>query len=95
MSEMIDEPLENAFWINSIALLVGIILPVPLCGWLSDRCGRVRTMVIGALGLGGLGPVLLFFISRGSALQACLCQILIGWFLSLFGGPLGAFLGKS
>ncbi|KAL7516226.1 hypothetical protein ACHAWX_001265 [Stephanocyclus meneghinianus] len=94
MSELIDEPLESAFWINSISLLLGVIVPVPLAGWLSDRCGRARTMVIGALGLGGLGPVLLYVISRGHAFQACLCQICIGWLLSLFGGPMGAWLGK-
>lgn len=94
MSELIDEPMKNAFWINCIALTVGIILPVPLAGWLSDKCGRVKTMVIGALGLGGLGPVLLYVISRGHPFTACLCQICLGWFLSLFGGPLGAWLGE-
>ena len=94
MAELIDEPLKNAFWINCISLVVGIIVPVPLAGWLSDKCGRVKTMVVGALGLGGLGPVLIYVISRGNALSACLCQIGIGWFLSLFGGPLGAWLGE-
>jgi len=94
MSELIEEPIENAFWINCISLVVGIILPVPLAGWLSDRCGRVRTMVIGLLGVGGLGPVLLYVISRGDALSACLCQVTLGLFLSLFGGPMGAWLGK-
>lgn len=94
MSELIDEPIKNAFWINCISLVLGIIVPVPLAGWLSDKCGRVRIMVVGALGLGGLGPVLLFVISRGHAFTACLCQIAIGWFLSLFGGPLGAWLGE-
>ena len=94
MAELIDEPLKNAFWINCISLIVGVIAPVPLAGWLSDKCGRVKTMVVGALGLGGLGPVLLYVISRGNALSACLCQISIGWFLSLFGGPLGAWLGE-
>ena len=94
MSELIEEPMENAFWINCISLVVGIILPVPLAGWLSDRCGRVRTMVIGLLGVGGLGPVLLYVISRGDALSACLCQVTLGLFLSLFGGPMGAWLGK-
>lgn len=94
MAELIDEPLKNAFWINCISLVVGIIAPVPLAGWLSDKCGRVKTMVVGALGLGGLGPVLIYVISRGNALSACLCQIGIGWFLSLFGGPLGAWLGE-
>ena len=94
MSELIDEPIPNAFWINCISLVLGIILPVPLCGWFSDRYGRVKTMVVGALGLGGLGPVLLYVISRGNPYLACFCQIGIGWFLSLFGGPLGAWLGE-
>lgn len=94
MSELIDKPMESAFWINCIALTIGIIIPVPFGGWLSDKCGRVKIMVAGALGLGGLGPVLLYVISRGHPLSACLCQICLGWFLSLFGGPLGAWLGK-
>jgi MHS family proline/betaine transporter-like MFS transporter len=94
MSELIDKPMESAFWINCIALTIGIIIPVPFGGWISDKCGRAKTMVVGALGLGGLGPVLLYVISRGHPFSACLCQICLGWFLSLFGGPLGAWLGE-
>lgn len=92
MQDIMDPPIENAFWINSMTLLFGVTLPLPLMGWISDYFGRVRTMVIGALGLGALGPIMLMIISHGRPVQAFFAQWTIGLLLSIFGGPISAWL---
>lgn len=92
MDDLIYPPIENAFWINAMALLFGVTLPLPLVGLLSDYCGRVRLMVVGALGLGALGPIMVIVISKGHATSAFFAQLTLGWLLSLYGGPISAWL---
>lgn len=92
MDDILEPPIPNAFWINALALLFGVTLPLPLVGMLSDHCGRVRTMVVGCIGLGALGPIMVFVISRGQALSAFFAQLTLGLLLSLFGGPISAWL---
>jgi len=92
MEVLIDNPYEHGFWINATALLFGIILPLPLAGWLSDRFGRVRTMISGAVGLAAFGPVMLLVISAGRAGRAFFAQWFLGLLLALFGGPMNAWL---
>ena len=92
MNDIMQPPMSNAFWINAMALLFGVTLPLPLTGILSDYCGRVRTMVAGALLLGALGPILLIVISYGEPVKAFFAQWTIGILLSLYGGPISAWL---
>ena len=92
MDDLLYPPIENAFWINAMALLFGVTLPLPLMGLLSDYCGRVRLMVVGALGLGALGPIMVIVISKGHATSAFFAQLTLGWLLTLYGGPISAWL---
>ena len=96
MEVLIDPPIEHGFEISSMALLFGIVLPLPLAGMLSDRWGREKTMAVGAVGLGIIGPFMLNVISSGEEVWAFLAQWTIGIFLVLFGGPMNAWLvGKD
>lgn len=88
MNDLIQPPIENAFWINAMALLFGVTIPLPLAGLLSDYVGRVRMMVAGALGLGALGPILLLVISYGDPTKAFFAQWGIGILLCMYGGPI-------
>eukprot|EP00584_Thalassiosira_punctigera_P001803 CAMPEP_0172540868 /NCGR_PEP_ID=MMETSP1067-20121228/11783_1 /TAXON_ID=265564 ORGANISM="Thalassiosira punctigera, Strain Tpunct2005C2" /NCGR_SAMPLE_ID=MMETSP1067 /ASSEMBLY_ACC=CAM_ASM_000444 /LENGTH=511 /DNA_ID=CAMNT_0013326789 /DNA_START=112 /DNA_END=1644 /DNA_ORIENTATION=+ len=93
MEVLIDPPIEHGFWINGLALLFGIIIPLPLTGMLSDRWGRDRTMGVGIVGLAVLGPVMIKLISSGrGGLRAFFAQWTLGVFLSFFGGPMNAWL---
>ena len=84
--------IENAFWVNAMSLLFGVVLILPLTGILSDHIGRMKTMIIGAVSLGIAGPFLFWVISRGEMLSAFFAQWTIGVLLSLFGGPMNAWL---
>eukprot|EP01083_Nonionella_stella_P105212 302530_1 len=92
MDDLVYPPIEHAFWINAMALLFGVTLPLPLAGLLSDYCGRVNVMVAGALGLGAFGPIGVMIISKGNAVPAFFAQLTMGFMLSLFGGPISAWL---
>mmetsp|Transcript_15669 Transcript_15669/g.33931 ORF Transcript_15669/g.33931 Transcript_15669/m.33931 type:complete len:473 (-) Transcript_15669:125-1543(-) len=92
MNDMINPPIENAFWINAMALLFGVTLPLPLMGLLSDYIGRVKIMVAGAVGLGCFGPILLWVIASGDPTKAFFAQWGIGILLTLYGGPISAWL---
>lgn len=92
MDDLIQPPVEHAFWINAFALFFGVTLPLPLTGLLSDYCGRAKVMVAGALGLGALGPVMVLVISKGQAASAFFAQLTLGLLLSLYGGPICAWL---
>lgn len=92
MEVLIDPPYEHGFWMNAMALLFGIILPLPLAGALSDTYGRVETMTVGAIGLGVFGPIMLGIISSGNAGRAFFAQWFLGVLLALYGGPMNAWL---
>ena len=92
MDDILQPPIENAFWINALTLLFGVTLPLPLVGMLSDYCGRVKTMVVGCIGLGAFGPIAVFVISKGQAVSAFFAQLILGLLLCLFGGPISAWL---
>lgn len=88
MDDLISPPLENAFWINAMALLFGVTIPLPLTGLLSDYIGRVETMVVGAISLGALGPIMVLVISKGDPGKAFFAQWGLGIMLCLYGGPI-------
>lgn len=95
MKELIEPPIEGAFWINAMSLLFGIVLVLPLSGVLSDRTSRLKTMIPGAILIGILGPIMLWVISSGVAVSAFFAQWAIGLCLSLFGGPMNSWLVES
>ena len=92
MQILLKPGIENAFWVNAMALLFGVVLILPLTGMLSDRIGRNYTMTCGAITLGIFGPLLFWVISRGEAVSAFFAQWMIGVLLSVFGGPMNAWL---
>eukprot|EP00985_Skeletonema_marinoi_P022964 scaffold14929_cov154-Skeletonema_marinoi.AAC.6 len=92
MQVLLKPGIENAFWVNAMALLFGVVLILPLTGFLSDRVGRTKTMICGAISLGIVGPFMLWVISAGQAVSAFFAQWTIGVLLSLFGGPMNAWL---
>ncbi|EJK67433.1 hypothetical protein THAOC_11535 [Thalassiosira oceanica] len=95
MGVLLEEPIEHSFWINAGALLFGVIIPMPIAGILSDRLGRSRTMMLGAYGLAIFGPVMIKLISTGKAFNAFFAQWTLGVFISIFGGPMNAWLVES
>lgn len=95
MEELLDPPVKGAFWINAVSMLVGMTFVLPIAGMLSDRIGRTRMMTAAAVGLAGLGPVLLMMISKGNSYVAFACQLALGILLSFFGGPLCAWLVEN
>ena len=69
MQVLLKHPIENAFWVNAMALLFGVVLILPLAGILSDKIDRTRTMIIGAIGLGVVGPFMLWIISSSGVVR--------------------------
>jgi MHS family proline/betaine transporter-like MFS transporter len=95
MFEMIPNPMPEAFGITSSSLLLSVCVIFPIAGDLSDRWGRKRVMTIGAL-VYGLGcPSLLILIGQGNVALAFLAQSVMGICLSLWGGPMMAWLAES
>jgi len=95
MTELMDPPIENAFWINSMSLLFGMIFVLPFAGHLSDRIGRTFMMTISGLLLIGMGPICLIMISKGNGIVAFFSQLVLGLLLSFYGGPLCAWLVEN
>ncbi len=92
MEVLCNPPYEYAFWINAMALLFGMIIPLPFAGMLSDKIGRDKTMGAGVILLAFGGPLMIKVISLGNPWAALLAQTTLGVFLSLFGGPMNAWL---
>ena len=95
MGELLDPPIEGAFWINSATLAISMTWVLPVAGALSDRCGRVRIMTISGVLLTVLGPILLIMIAKGNGLVAFFAQLVLGVLLSFYGGPLCAWLVEN
>lgn len=97
MSTLIDDPVPNAFAINSVSLFIGVCVLFPIAGWLSDRYGRRLIMSMGATSLALLGPTLLRLIGNGGGdpLAAFAAQLFLGVCLSFWGSPMGAWLTES
>jgi len=95
MEELLESPIPHAFWINSASLFFGMMLVIPMAGSLSDVLGRRLTMTVSAISIAVLGPVMVFVISRGVALNAFFAQWSLGVMLSFYGGPICAWLVES
>ena len=95
MEDLLDPPIEHAFWINAVALFLSMTILLPVAGMISDRTGRVKLMTVAAIALAAGGPILFIMISTGNGFVAFLCQLALGVSLSFFGGPLCAWLVES
>lgn len=92
MEVLCNPPYEHAFWINAMALLFGMIIPLPFTGMLSDKIGRDKTMGVGVVLLAFNGPLMIKVISIGNPCAAFFAQWTLGVSLSFFGGPMNAWL---
>ena len=95
MEELMDPPIPHAFWINAMALLVGMTVLLPIAGSWSDRVGRLPVMTVSALLLVVTGPFCLLLISKGNPWVAYGSQLMIAILLSCYGGPLCAWLVEN
>lgn len=95
MEELLQPPVKGAFWINAVAMCLGMTFMLPVAGALSDRIGRTKIMATAGLGLTIGGPILLVIISQGKTFWALLAQLGLGVLLSFFGGPLCAWIVEN
>jgi len=96
MKDFVVPPVSQPFVINSAALFVMCLL-FPLSGWLSDCCGRERTMKVGGLCFIVIAPLAMMIIGNGNnpPFLLFLSQSVLGFSLSLWGAPMMAWLVES
>lgn len=96
MKDFVTPAIPNAFLINSTTLFLGVCLFFPVAGWLSDRYGRRRIMVIGGVSMAIWGPVSTTWIGgTASSMAALMAQFVLGISLSFWGAPMCAWLVES
>eukprot|EP00986_Skeletonema_menzelii_P012022 scaffold6400_cov150-Skeletonema_menzelii.AAC.6 len=95
MTDLVDNPVPNAFAVNSASLAISVCLLFPIAGWLSDKYGRRRVMGLGGLLLGVLAPIGMTLIGNGTTATALLAQTCLGIALSFWGAPMMAWLAES
>lgn len=95
METLLEPPIKGAFWINATTMCLSTTLMLPVAGSISDRTGRVKLMTLSAIGLTVLGPILVILIAEKSAFVAFLSQLVLGFLLSFFGGPLCAWIVEN
>ena len=91
METILNPPVAGAFWVNLTALIFGQTSSL-LMGWWSDKVGRTKLMLTGAILTGITGPFFVWIISHGNTVGALLAQTALGIVQSLFQGPLFAYL---
>lgn len=95
MKTLIDPPVAGAFWVNLLATICGYGFPSITAGMLSDRYGRNKVMTVGAVSVGIVAPFMIWIISWGVTWKAFLAQWTIGVLLSIFTGPMWAWLPEK
>ena len=95
MTDLIDNPVPDAFAVNSASLAISVCLLFPIAGWLSDKLGRRRVMGVGGVALGILAPISIAVIGEGNPASALVAQTLLGISLSFWGAPMMAWLAES
>ena len=95
MKTLINPPVAGAFWVNLLATICGYGFPSITAGVLSDRFGRNKIMTLGAVGVGSVAPFMVWIISWGVTWKAFLAQWAIGVLLSIFTGPMWAWLPEK
>ena len=95
MQTLLDPPVPGAFWVNLFAYIFGYLLTAIVAGTLSDKYGRHRVMATGAICIGFGAPVMVWIISWGETWKALAAQWMIGVLLSLFTGPMWAWVPEN
>lgn len=97
MLKLIPSPMSapEAFGVSSSSLFVSVCIFFPIAGMLSDTFGRRNVMTVGGVGYGVMSPILLVIIGRGKVVESLVSQTLLGVFLSLWGGPMMAWLVEA
>ncbi len=95
MKTLLDPPVAGAFWVNLLATICGYGFPSITAGVMSDRHGRTNIMTVGAVGVGIVAPFMVWIISWGQTWSAFLAQWTIGVLLSIFTGPMWAWLPEK
>jgi MHS family proline/betaine transporter-like MFS transporter len=95
MTDLIDNPVPNAFAVNSASMALSACLLFPVAGLLSDKFGRRKVMGVGGLVLGVFAPISMVVIGKGITVTALLAQTFLGIALSLWGAPMCAWLAES
>ncbi len=89
LSEMIDPPIQNALWLNTISMLVlGALTPV--AGWLSDLFGRRAVLMTSIGGVGLLAVPLFGIAARGNPSAALAAQLVFAALMAGVSAPLPA-----
>jgi MHS family proline/betaine transporter-like MFS transporter len=99
MKDLISPPVEQAFAVNSISLLL-LCIWFPIAGLLSDLFGRKKIMTAGAIIFGCLGPISIFVIGRygggENPLWIPFCsQLVLSVSLAFWGAPMCAWLVEA
>lgn len=95
MKTLLDPPVAGAFWVNLLATICGYGFPSITAGVMSDLYGRNKIMTAGAVGVGIVAPFMVWIISWGVTWKAFLAQWTIGVLLSIFTGPMWAWLPEK
>ena len=98
MSDLLTPPpFSNTYLISSLGLFLGVCLPFPLAGHLSDIIGRRPCMTLGAVVTATLAPLSFRYMSSPSPSPYVTVLILTfnGFGLSLYGAPMLSFLVES
>jgi len=95
MTDLIQNPIPNAFFINSLALFLSNVLLFPVAGTLSDIYSRRIIMTIGGVMMFVFAPFLVIIIGQGKPIPSLLAQIFLGCLLSLWGSPMCTWLAES
>ena len=95
METLLDPPVPNAYWVNLFAYMLGLLPSAIVSGIMSDRYGRHVVMTTGAICVGLIGPIMIYIISRGQTWPAFAAQWTIGVLLSMFTGPMWAWITEN
>lgn len=85
LSDILKPAVPHAFQVNTVAMIL-LIWMMPLAGWLSDRVGRRRVMLVAVLGLMLTVYPLFRVIDLGNPLLVLLSQLVLAlWVGALYG----------
>mmetsp|Transcript_14836 Transcript_14836/g.19482 ORF Transcript_14836/g.19482 Transcript_14836/m.19482 type:complete len:358 (-) Transcript_14836:186-1259(-) len=95
MSDLIHPPVPHAFGVNAGSYFVSVCLMLPVAGHLSDKTNRQYLMIFGGVAFAFTSPLMISLIGTGDPYLAFGAQCVMGFFLSLWGGPMCAWLVES
>jgi len=95
MKDLVDPPVPNPFAVNATSLFLTMVCMFPFAGWWSDLKGRRTIMTAGACGMALFGPMAMKLVCMGSFWMALMAQMILGFFLCLYAGPMCAWLVES